>query len=58
LAAAYCGVSPSYLNKLRVVGSGPTFIRLGCRITDDSRDLDAWVNAGRRRSTADTQEVA
>jgi hypothetical protein len=57
-AAVYCNISPSYLNKLRVVGTGPIFIRLGRRISYDTRDLDIWLNAGRRRSTADIQEVA
>jgi hypothetical protein len=58
-AAAYCGVSTAYLNKLRCLGhGGPVFIRLGRRIVYDSRDLDDWLNSGRRRSTADTGEAA
>jgi hypothetical protein len=57
-AAEYCGVSTAYLNKLRVTGEGPVFIRLGRRIVYDSGDLDDWLAAGRRRSTSDIREVA
>jgi hypothetical protein len=58
-AAEYCGgVSTAYLNKLRVTGEGPVFIRLGRRIVYDSGDLDDWLAAGRRRSTSDAREVA
>jgi hypothetical protein len=57
-AAEYCGVSAAYLNKLRVTGEGPVFIRLGRRIVYDSGDLDDWLASGRRRSTSDVREVA
>jgi hypothetical protein len=57
-AAEYCGVSTAYLNKLRVTGEGPIFIRLGRRIVYDSGDLDDWLASGRRRSTSDVREVA
>ena len=56
-AAVYSGVSVSYLNKLRCTGGGPVYIARGRRIIYDTRDLDAWLNSGRRRSTSD-REVA
>jgi hypothetical protein len=58
-AAAYCGISVSYLNKLRCTGGGATYITRGRRVIYDTRDLDAWLNSGRRTSTTDApREVA
>jgi hypothetical protein len=63
-AARYCGVSPSYLRKLRLLGpadpqmKGPTFTRLTkYLIVYDVKDLDAWldnhrVKTDRGQSTA------
>lgn len=43
-AAQYLGLSPSTLEKLRVVGDGPRFIRLGVRaIGYDLAELDNWI---------------
>ena len=54
-AARYCGVSPRTLEKWRVVGGGPYFIRPpGRRLVRYAKaDLDAWLVAGRRRSTSE-----
>jgi predicted DNA-binding transcriptional regulator AlpA len=47
-AAEYIGLAQSTLEKLRVVGRGPLFIRLGGRaIGYDVRDLDAWLDGQR-----------
>ena len=44
-AAGYVGLSPSTLEKKRLTGDGPAFIRLGGRaIGYDVRDLDAWLD--------------
>lgn len=52
-AAAYCGLSARTLEKFRLIGEGPTFIRpSGRRFISYARDdLDAWMRAGRRFST-------
>lgn len=43
-AAAYLRVSVSYINKLRVYGGGPKFLRLGKRkILYRKSDLDLWA---------------
>jgi excisionase family DNA binding protein len=56
-AARYLNFSESTLEKLRVYGGGPTFIRLGARAVRYRRaDLDAWLAAGARRSTSDLGE--
>jgi predicted DNA-binding transcriptional regulator AlpA len=47
-AAAYVGLSASTLEKRRLSGGGPRFIRLGGRAVGyDLRDLDAWLDAQR-----------
>jgi excisionase family DNA binding protein len=56
--AELLGVSPSYLNKLRLISSeGPPFVKLGARVCYDPADLAAWVNSQKRRSTSDTGEA-
>lgn len=52
-AATYVGGSKSTLDKLRVCGGGPRFIRMGRRIVYDVRDLDAWIGTRRYRSTSE-----
>jgi predicted DNA-binding transcriptional regulator AlpA len=53
-AAAYVGLSPSSLEKMRLIGDGPAFIRLGERIVGyDVRDLDAWLERRRRCASRD-----
>ena len=56
-AADYLGLSASTLNKLRVFGGGPVFLKLGRRVAYDLADLDAWLKAKRRRSTSDSSEA-
>lgn len=52
-AARHTGLSVSTLNKLRVFGGGPVFLKLGRRVAYDVTDLDAWLASRRRRSTSD-----
>jgi predicted DNA-binding transcriptional regulator AlpA len=52
-AAQYLGISSSTLSKLRVLGGGPKFHKLGRRVVYDSRDLDRWFEARQRSSTSD-----
>lgn len=53
VAATYTGLSVSTLNKLRISGKGPVFLKLGRRVVYDPSDLDDWLNMRRRRSTSD-----
>jgi predicted DNA-binding transcriptional regulator AlpA len=55
-AAAHLGLSASTLNKLRVFGGGPVFLKLGRRVVYDVTDLDAWLATKRRQSTSDGGE--
>lgn len=52
-AAEHLGLSVSTLNKLRVFGGGPVFLKLGRRVVYDLADLDQWLETKRRRSTSD-----
>jgi predicted DNA-binding transcriptional regulator AlpA len=49
-AADYLGYAESTLEKKRLTGDGPPFIRLGRVIVYDTRDLDSWLSA--RRATS------
>ncbi len=42
-AAEYLGLGKSTLDKLRVTGGGPAFIKIGKRVVYDPADLDAWI---------------
>ena len=53
-AAAYIGLSASTLEKLRLGGDGPEFVKLGRRaIGYDKGALDDWIDQRRRGSTSD-----
>lgn len=53
-AAAYVGLASSTLEKLRLYGGGPVFIRLGTRAVGYRRlDLDTWLEGCARQSTSD-----
>ena len=51
-AAAWLGLSKSKLDKMRVYGGGPPYLKLGRRVLYDTRDLDEWSAAHRRLSTS------
>ena len=54
-AAAYTGFAESTLEKLRVSGGGPVYIRVGRIVVYDPDDLDFWLDAHKRRSTSDSE---
>lgn len=51
-AAEYTGLAESTLEKLRVSGGGCRYIRVGRVVVYDPDDLDAWLEAHKRRSTS------
>jgi excisionase family DNA binding protein len=51
-AARFLGVSKSWLNKLRVSGGGPQFLKLGRRVVYEQQSLTAWIEQRRRSSTS------
>lgn len=56
-AAVYVGLSVSYLNRARITGDGPVFLKLGRRVVYETRDLDAWLESRRRMSTSSDRLV-
>ncbi|MCK1275875.1 helix-turn-helix domain-containing protein [Bradyrhizobium sp. 61] len=52
-AAAHLRLSKSTLDKLRCHGGGPSYFKLGRTIVYALVDLDSWMAARRRESTAD-----
>lgn len=51
-AARYTGVAESTLEKLRLTGRGPTYIKLGRSVRYSPDDLDEWMSSHRRKSTS------
>jgi hypothetical protein len=51
-AADRVRLSESPLEKKRVDGSGPVFVKLGKAVRYEITALDDWIAAGRHRSTA------
>ena len=52
-AALVLGLAVSTLNKHRVYGTGPRFVKLGRSVRYRPADLDAWIDANRRASTSE-----
>ncbi len=52
-AAIHLGLSTRTLDRYRVSGDGPVFLRFGGRVRYLREDLDAWARSRRRKSTSD-----
>ena len=52
-AARFLGLSVSTLNKMRLSGTGPCFLKLGRRVLHDVRDLESWATDRKRSSTSE-----
>lgn len=52
-ATEYQRLSPRTLQKIRVDGRGPIFLKFGRKTLYEKADLDSWAQASRRRSTSD-----
>jgi hypothetical protein len=57
-AAAHCGISKSNLDKLRVYGGGPLYIKVGARVVYDRVDLDTWLIGKKVANTSQQVAVA
>ena len=51
-AARFVGVSVSVLNKLRVYGGGPAYLKIGRRVLYETTSLEDWLASKRRTSTS------
>ena len=52
-AAEFVRLSQAHLEKCRVYGRGPRFVRLGRAIRYRIEDLQAWIAAGLAESTSE-----
>ena len=52
-AAAYVPVAKGTLDRLRLSGGGPRFIKIGKKVLYDLADLDAWIEDHKQANTAD-----
>lgn len=52
-AADYLGLSKSFLDKARISGDGPPFLKLGSRVLYQSGTLQSWLLFRQRTSTSD-----
>ena len=57
-AAAFVGLGVSSLEKLRVTGGGPAFLKIGRRVVYDTVDLEQWLAKHRRSSTSEVRPPA
>lgn len=51
-AADFLGLSVSTLNKMRLNGNGPRYLKLGRRVLYDIRDLEEWTAECTRSHTS------
>jgi predicted DNA-binding transcriptional regulator AlpA len=58
VAAEYVGLSESMLAKMRCLGGGPTYLKLGRAVRYRQDDLDAWLNARRVRHSSDAARLS
>ena len=52
-AGAFLKLSPRTLEKLRTIGGGPRFRKLGRRVMYSQADLDTWADSRACDSTSD-----
>ncbi|MGX9147215.1 helix-turn-helix transcriptional regulator [Mesorhizobium sp. 128a] len=52
-AAAHIGKSASWLNKSRMSGNGPVYMKVGGSVRYRLADLERWLSAGRRTAVYD-----
>lgn len=50
-AAEYLRVSAAFLNRARLTGEGPVYLKLGHRVVYSPDDLSDWLEGRRRIST-------
>ena len=53
-AAERLGVSVSFLNKARLHGDGPPYLKIASRVAYAPADLATWLDGRRRNSTSET----
>jgi predicted DNA-binding transcriptional regulator AlpA len=52
------GVSASFLNKARLTGSGPPYVKFGAAVRYNWAGVLEWTSKKTQRSTSESREVA
>jgi hypothetical protein len=52
-AANFLRLSKSFLDKRRLDGAGPVYLKLGRRVVYDVKDLEVWAASARRQHTSE-----
>lgn len=52
-AATYCRLGKATLERFRITGDGPTYLKLGGAVRYRRDDLDAWLATRLTRSTSE-----
>lgn len=55
--AAKLGIQANTLEKWRVRGEGPSYVRIGRRIAYHPRDVETWLQGRRAQSTSDAPSI-
>ena len=55
-AGAYLGLSPKTLQRMRVTGEGPPYVKARRRVIYDRLDLDDWTAKRKRRFTGEEND--
>ena len=55
-AAEYLALSPKTLQRMRVTGEGPPYVKVRRRVIYDRLDLDDWTAKRKRRFTGEAIE--
>ena len=55
-AAEYLGLSSKTLQRMRVTGEGPRYVKVRRRVIYDRLDLDDWAAKRKRRFTGESLE--
>lgn len=56
-AAVRVGLARATLAKLRVLGGGPPFVKLGAKVVYDEAELESWSRALPRRTSTSAEGV-
>lgn len=57
-AAEILGLKVTTVRRWRFSGGGPRYIKVGAAVRYDVRDIEAFIDAGRRSSTSERGEPA
>ena len=52
ITARFLGLSPRTLERMRVNGGGPMFVKLGTAVRYQASEVEAWVESNSAKSTS------